>query len=210
MRQHAVGAPANDAVKLPAGLEVESLPDGSLRLAQTQEARLHGWFAYLFAAVFWNLIIQVMLAGMLGFLPGHHQPQSALFTGAFLLFLVPFIAIGLVLAYVPVWSIMGHDEWVVSHHCMEKRWGWKSSQQRKSRLYADAQGQLELKYHAPDSDSSEYWSLELWCPNNQKNYRAQLQSTSSSKCSCEELRALGMLLSEKTGWPLLFRGRQSC
>jgi hypothetical protein len=184
-RRHSSGAPVSLC-----GYRVEVLPDGTTRFTRTALHRIGQAGCLLFLNLFWNGIVGVFVAMGLGLIKGESDASGAMTPGAcgYWLFLTPFIAVGLCMLYGLVWTALGREEWLAFPNCLQirrsllgNRWGWR---------FADGALTLAMK---TDSDGDATWRLLL-----EAGGKVRVLDTGDPG----QLRALGRLLAERTGWAL--------
>lgn len=170
------------------GYDVEVLPDGTTRVARPARHRLAqaGWLLVL--TLFWNGIVGVFVAVGLGLIQAESDSSGAMAPGAwgYWLFLTPFILVGLGILSALGWAALGREEWLVFPNCLQvrrtllgNRWLWR---------YPD--GALTLAMRT-DSEGDEHWRLLL-----EARGKVRVLDTGDPA----QLRALGRLLAERTGW----------
>lgn len=175
--------------KLPPSWKVEPLADGSLRVMQTDEAkRREVWWGTIFA-LGWDVALLVLIAAMFDLLPDAWEVSYSPWA---LVLLVP-IAVIFTWGAVAQILTLGSEMWIVSHNRLEHKWG------NKSRRYVN--GRFELRQL--EDEGHVYWQLDFKCPNGWTNQGSLWKSDWSPHCTAEQLRNLGTILSEKTGWPLI-------
>jgi hypothetical protein len=171
---------------------MEQLRDGTTRVAMTAQKRLGQAGCMLCLSLFWNGIVGVFVLAGLGVLPlqGEGNLSGAMAPGAwgYWLFLTPFILVGLGFMAGFGWAAVGREEWwaapgqlTIHRSFLGYRWSWRISG-----------ASLALLLHV-DSDGDESWKLVMETDGRQR----PLDSGDPGR-----LRALGMLLAERTGWPL--------
>jgi hypothetical protein len=182
---------------VPDGYRLETLRDGTECVTRSAGRRVAGAGLMLGLALFWNGIVSVFVLAGAGVLRVKVEglPGAAMEVGrwGYWLFLTPFIAVGLGLIAGFVWAAIGREEWRLGAGQLEIRrlilgreW---------SRTYAD--GMLVLTVQT-DSDGDDTWRLMLEAPGTEDRLAGGDPAA---------LRALGVFLSERTGWT--FRDREA-
>jgi hypothetical protein len=146
----------------------------------------------LLVTLFWNGIVSVFVLGGLGRIPveEHHGRGGAIAPGTweYWLFLTPFVLVGLGFLLAFLWAAMGREEWRLAPDWFEIRrsifryyWPWRAPG-----------GHFSLEART-DSDGDETWRLFVVTSGKRRALEAGDRA---------QLRTLGLLLAERTGWPL--------
>jgi hypothetical protein len=168
----------------PAGYVVEAVHDGSTRITPDARHRAAGIGCAGVAAVAWNAPLAGVVLTRLGLLPGHQAGGD----WTSWLALLPFMLVGLGLLYGCAWAAFATDEWRAGPNVLEERktlWGWG-----RKRRYTNAKLAVALTH---DSDGDEVWRLVA---------RWAAEEVTLSRGEPAELRCLGKLFAQHTGWPL--------
>jgi hypothetical protein len=179
-------------LKALSAYRVEVLRDGTTRVRRTAARQVARAIGLLLLTLFWNGIVGVFVLGGLGRLPVEGNPHlhGAMAPGAwgYWLFLTPFILTGIGFLSAFLWAALGREEWRLAPDWFEIRrsvlryaWPWRAPG-----------GHFSLETTV-DSDGDE--SCRLCIVTSGK--RRPLESGDRAL-----LRTLGLLLAERTGWPL--------
>lgn len=168
---------------LPTGWSKQTLPDLSLRVIPPRSRGMGLSWGLTYGA--FTLSVQACLRLL------HDWRSTGGFDPHMLLTASPFIAGGLVLAGLAAWFKPGEDEWRVDQDrllIIRRRFG----REQVKHLTGST-----LALEDTTSGTSTTWSLVVWT----KRERRVLETTLAGR-KLSDLRALGELLSQHTGWSL--------
>lgn len=147
----------------------------------------------VFVAVLWNgfLLLIVTLANLQA--PWNWQMFS--WNDGFLL-LFPLAGVSFIRAAVTPASRYARTEWIAGPNRLERH----DIGRRKRITHRYENGEWRLAYHK-GSDSGDSWELSFYCRHIRLGWGAVWDTRLYPACTPEELRALGEVLAEHTGWP---------
>jgi hypothetical protein len=171
-------APETPAVELAGWLSVTG-PDGTLTLRPARRC-----------SVAEGIAVGIIEAVALGFCYALAECSSLFFWC---------VAAAALLAWGMLWQVFGEEAWIAGPNRLEHRWGWRFLRKRSSLLHRNSA--LEIHRYTSSESNLVSWSLVVHTAGAWPN----LWSVGQPRSDEASVRQLGEVLSQHTGWPLVFR-----